>query len=108
MSFPVPDSPPQSLDELVKRTQELAKSSENVYLDHPHAKERMLERDISIHQVLDVLRHGKGIDGPDLDTYGCWRIKLEKFTTGKKVQVVVVVQKNHLEVITVISKSKGN
>ncbi len=62
---------PKPLEELVKITHELAKKSENVYLDHPHAKERMVERNISIQQVFDVLRHGKGVDGPNLDSYGC-------------------------------------
>lgn len=64
---------------IVKKTHELSKRSENVFFDYPHAKERMLERGVSIQQVLDVLRQGKGVDGPNLDTYGCWRIKLERF-----------------------------
>lgn len=95
-----------SLKELVAKTHELAKKSENVYLDHPHAKERMAERNISIQHIFDVLRHGKGVDGPSLDKYGCWRIKLERFSAGRSVQVVVVVQEWHLEVITVISKAR--
>lgn len=106
MSFPKPESSPKSLEELVKQAHELAKKSENVYLDHPHAKERMMERQISIQQVFDVLRQGKGVDGPILDLYGCWRIKLERFTAGKTIQVVVVVKEKHLEVITVINKAK--
>lgn len=104
LPFPVSENSPESLEELVKRTRELAKRSENVYLDHPHAKERMLERCVSIQQVLDVLRQGKGVDGPTLDMYGCWRIKLERFSAGRKIQVVVIVQSDHLEVVTVISK----
>ena len=103
---PSPQTLPKSLEELVKITHELAKKSENVYLDHPHAKERMAERNISIQQIFDVLRQGKGVDGPSLDKYGCWRIKLERFSAGRLVQVVVVVQEKHLEVVTVINKSR--
>lgn len=106
LAFPSPKTPHCSLEELVKKTHELAKKSENVYLDHPHAKERMVERNISIQQIFDVLRHGKGVDGPNLDKYGCWRIKLERFSAGRFVQVVVVVKEEHLEVITVIGKAR--
>ena len=91
---------------MVKKVHQLAKESENVYLDHPHAKERMLERNISIQQVFDVLRNGKGVDGPTLDKYECWRIKLERLSAGRRVQVVVVVAEKHLEVITVIEKAR--
>lgn len=93
-----------SLEEMVKRPHELALKSENIYIDFPHAKERMLERKISIQQVYDVLKHGKGVDGPTLDVYGCWRIKLERYSAGRPIQVVVIVKKYHLEVVTVISK----
>jgi hypothetical protein len=106
VAFPRPKIPLQSLEELVKRAHELAEKSENVYLDHPHAKERMAERNISIRQIFDVLKHGKGIDGPTLDKYGCWRIKLERFSAGRYVQVVVVVEEKNLQVVTVMEKSR--
>src|SRR5579862_1946579 len=102
LAFPSPKMQLYSLEELVRKTHELAQNSENVYLDHPHAKERMAERNISIQQIFDVLRRGKGVDGPTLDKFGCWRIKLQRFSAGRSVQVVVVVKEQHLEVITVI------
>src|SRR5262249_51800802 len=108
LPFPKPENHPKSLTELVKKAHALAQQSENVYLDHPHAKERMIERKISIQQIFDVLKHGKGVDGPTLDIYGCWRIKLEKFSAGRLVQVVVIVKEEHLEVITVIGKGRSN
>ena len=52
--------------------------------------------------MFDVLRNGKGIDGPTLDKYGGWRIKMKPFTAGRVVQVVIVVKKEHLEIVTVI------
>lgn len=105
-AFLSPKIPFRSLDELVKITHELAKKSENVYLDHPHNRERMRGRNISIQQIFDVLRRGKGIDGPNLDQYGCWRIKLERFSAGRFIQVVIVVNEQRLEVVTVIEKMR--
>jgi len=106
VAFPQPDAPARSLGEFVAIAHKLAKRSENVYLDHPHAKERMAERGISIQQIFDVLRRGVGVDGPTLDKHGCWRIKMQRFSSGKTVQVVVVVKELHLEVITVITKAR--
>lgn len=100
LAFPSPETPPRTLEEYVKIVHELAKKSENVYLDHPHAKQRMAERGITIQQIYDVLRNGRGVDGPSLDQYGCWRVKLMRFSAGKTVQVVVVVRERHLEVVT--------
>ncbi len=101
-AFPQPKIPSESLEALVNRTHELAKNTENVSWDCPHAQQRMNERGVTIRQILDVLRHGKGIAGPILDQYGDWRIKLKRFSAGRNVQVVVVVRKDFLEVITVI------
>ena len=100
--LPEPKVPPGSLEELVRRTHELAERSDNIYLDNPHVRLRMKERGVTIRQILDVLRQGKGMDGPTLDKYGDWRIKLKRFSAGRIVQVVVVVKDNHLEVVTVI------
>lgn len=100
--FPEPEHPLEPLEKLVDRAHELAKHSENVWFDNPHVRIRMRERNVSSRQILDVLRHGKGIDGPNLDKYGEWRIKLKRYSAGRVVQVVVVVKKLHLEVVTVI------
>lgn len=102
VSMPKPKISPGSLEELVRKTHELAEKSENVYWDSPHVQQRMKERKVTVRQIFDVLRHGKGIDGPNLDKYGDWRIKLKRFSAGRVVQVVVVVQTNRLEVVTVI------
>src|ERR1700733_14857042 len=96
-SFPRPENPPESLENLVEKVHELAKNSDNIYLDNPHVQLRMKERKVTIRQILDVLRHGKGVDGPNLDRYGDWRIKLKRFSAGRSVQVVIVVKSSHLE-----------
>ena len=104
----IPFSKPSQLNEapclqnLVKKTQDLAKDSENISFYAPHAQQRMVERKITIRQVLEVLRNGTGVAGPTLDQYGDWRIKLKRLVAGRRVQVVVAVKQNHLEVITVM------
>lgn len=100
--FPKPKILPESLKELVERAHRLSKESKNVFFDAPHARQRMRERNVTIRQIFDVLRFGKGIDGPTLDRFGDWRIKLSRYSAGRKVQVVVAVKKKRLEVITVI------
>ena len=100
--LPKPSAPKKSLEQLVRKVHEQAKKSENVFCDNPHVKQRMRQRNVSMRQIFDVLRHGKGIDGPSLDKYGDWRIKLKRFSAGRIVQVVVVVKSNHLEIVTVI------
>lgn len=100
--FPKSEHSPEPLETLVERTHQLAKRSENVWMDDPHVRTRMKERKVTIRQVLDVLRNGKGIDGPNLDKHGEWRIKLKRYSAGRVVQVVAVVKKHHLEVVTVI------
>ena len=102
LQFPAPRTPPESLEKLVKKVHELSQDSRNVSWDIPHAQERMQQRKVTIRQILDVLRSGKGIDGPTLDQFGYWRIKLKRYSAGRIVQVVVVVKKDRLEVITVI------
>jgi hypothetical protein len=101
-SFPAPENSADSLEVLVEKTHELSKNSENVFWDNPHVQLRMRERKVTIRQIFDVLRKGKGIDGPTLDKYGDWRIKLKRYSAGRVVQVVVVVKKDHLEIVTVI------
>jgi len=101
-SFPQPKDPQESLDALVAKAHELAKDSGNVFWDNPHVQLRMRERNVTTRQIFDVLRNGKGIDGPTLDKHGDWRIKLKRYSVGRVVQVVVVVKEDHLEIVTVI------
>ena len=100
--LPKPSVPEGTLNELVEKTHHLAKRSDNVFMDNPHVQLRMNERKVTMRQVFDVLRHGKGVDGPTLDKYGDWRIKLKRFSAGRTVQVVVVVKDGYLEIVTVI------
>ena len=102
LSFKQPKNPAEPLKNLVRKVHQLAQDSENVFWDNPHVQDRMKERNVCSRQMLDVLRNGKGVDGPWLDKYGDWRIKLKRYTAGRIVQVVVAVKTNHIEAITVI------
>ncbi len=102
IEFPSPESCAASLEDLVEKAHQLAKDSSKVWIDCPHVKVRMQERNVTIRQFFDVLRLGKGISGPTLDKYGEWRIKLKRYSVGRTVQVVAVVKKDHVEIVTVI------
>jgi HSP90 family molecular chaperone len=103
VKFRNPKEPPLSLEEYVEKVHELSKDSSKVFFDSPHNQQRMRERKVTMRQVFDVLRSGDGIDGPSLDQYGGWRIKLARYTAGRTVQVVVAIKHGYLEVITVIA-----
>ena len=89
-------------NELVERVQGLATDTRNMHLDHPHFRDRMSERGVSMRQVLEVLRKGKGVGGPTLDEYGDYRIKLKLYVAGRRIKVVVAVKENHFVAVTVI------
>ena len=90
------------MEEAVAKIHEIAKKSENVFFLCDHAKGQAKKRKASSMQIFDVLKHGKGVDGPKLDRYGDWRIKLKHYTCGRIVQVVVALNVNSLTVVTVI------
>ena len=89
-------------NELVERVQGLATDTRNMRVDHPHFRDRMSERGVSMRQVLEVLRKGIGVDGPTLDDCGDYRIKLKRKVAGRRTQVVVAVKETHFVVVTVI------
>jgi hypothetical protein len=96
------EKPPFTLDQAVAQVHEIAKQYQSVLFVCNHARERARKRKASSRQIFDVLRNGKGIDGPNLDKYGNWRIKMKYYTCGRAVQVVVVLKENSLIVVTVI------
>ena len=96
---PFPSQPSAaSLVERVRAT--LAESA--IEFDHPHLKQRMSERDLQMRHILECLRSGDVVDGPKLDEHSDWRIKLRRYVTGRKVQVVVAVKKRRVVVVTAI------
>jgi hypothetical protein len=93
---------PPTLNELVERVRELMKDTDNIGFMSPHVQQRMKQRGKSMREVLEVLKKGEGVKGPDLDEFGDYRIKLRRCVCGKRTQVVVAVRDNDFSVITVI------
>lgn len=94
--------PNPSAAQLEARIHELSKNTSNLRFDHPHFRIRMIQRGITMRQVLEVLRHGNVVDGPKKDHWGDWRVKLQRKVAGRRVQVVVAVQKGRLDLVTTI------
>lgn len=92
---------PRSVQEFEALVQQLAKDSK-IQFGHPHFQSRLQERKVTMRQVLDTLRNGSVIDGPKLDQWGDWRVKMQRRVAGRRVQVVVAVKDDRLDVVTVI------
>ncbi len=71
-------------------------------MDHGHLRLRLEQRHVSMRQMLEVIRNGEVIDGPRLDKFGDWRIKLARKVAGRRVQVVVAVAETYFVPVTVI------
>jgi hypothetical protein len=91
-----------SLVDLVNRVRILAKDSDNIGFSSPHLKDRMKSRGKTMREILEVLKRGEGVKGPDLDEFGDYRIKLRRCVCGKRTQVVVAVREHDFSVIIVI------
>ena len=59
------NSPLEKVEETIRQT---ASVSERVFISN-HAEERMIERQLTLTQVLHCLRTGAFIEGPTLDSY---------------------------------------
>lgn len=68
----------------------LAADSGNVIL-LPHARKRMIERHITLPQIIDVLTGGRVSEPPALDIYGNWKATLERTVNGRRIGAAVAV-----------------
>jgi hypothetical protein len=91
-----------TLPDLVSRVRILAEDSDNIGFVSPHLRDRMKLRGKTMREILEVLKKGEGVKGPDLDEFGDYRIKLRRCVCGKRTQVVVAVREHDFSVITVI------
>jgi hypothetical protein len=90
------------LHELVERVRNLVRENfDCVGFDHPHLRENMVRRGKGMRDILETLRLGEGVKGPDLDKYGDLRIKLRRNVCGKRIQIVVAIREKDMTVITV-------
>jgi hypothetical protein len=100
--LPLPGAP--TADQLVIRIRQMAEPGQmgGMRFDHPHFRERLVERGLNMRQVLETVRMGCATGAPTLDPWGDWRIKLRRAVGGRKVQVVVAVKNDHFVLVTVI------
>jgi len=61
----------------------------------PHAKERMIERNITLKQILSCIEKGKISESPYRDIKGDWRCSIEHYTSGNAVTVAVAFKYNN-------------
>ncbi len=93
-------SQPTAADLVERIHAALAEST--IEFDHPHLRKRLAQRGLQMRHVIECLRFGDVIDGPKLDKYSDWRVKLRRYVAGRKVQVVVAVKLRRVVVTTVI------
>ena len=88
---------------LRRQIAELAADSSRVVVTEGHAKPRMVERKVTLPQVLEVLRHG-AVHEPahqDLRT-GDWRCTLQRRVAGDLLRVACAVHEGKVIVVTVM------
>lgn len=77
----------------LKLLREVAAESARVVLLH-HARKRMRERQISLGQVLDVLRKGTLAEPAALDTCGNWKVTVRGKSCGQAITVAGAIDMN--------------
>ena len=92
------DLTPVSALELIR---ELAENSENIIITQ-HAKGRMKSRVVSFTQVIRCLKNGIFVEEPYRDMKGGWSMKLEVWTAGRPISVLLAIHNRKLIIITVI------
>lgn len=96
--------PAPTAEQMVNRIRELANSGEPgcMRFDAPHFQEQLVNRQVTMRQVLETVRKGCPVGTPMLDQWGDWRIKLRRKVAGRRVQVVVALKTDHFVAVTVI------
>lgn len=94
------------LDKVEKTIRQTAAVSEQVFLTQ-HAEQRMIERQVTMTQVLQCLRTGVFVEGPTLDSYQQtgYKATMQQVCAGDLINValkLVGLGKTHIIVITVI------
>lgn len=85
---------------------ELVSDSSRI-LPTQHAYQRMDEREVTMSQVLQVLRRGRRTEEPRLSEWTTWSVSIRADTAGQDVSVVAVIDQdsmgNMIAVVTVIT-----
>ncbi len=99
MPKPIQLVKPMSAQDFVDQVRDRARFSHMVRQTE-HLKQRMAERDITIRQVLTVLRKGTLAEGPTINReYGTYEGKMKRHATGREITVVCAIQGESLTVI---------
>ena len=103
--MPAPIELPIPVDQVEAEIRRLAQEESQAVFVLPHAKERMAQRDISIRQIIRVLRNGDLIQAPQWDTEveKGWRCVFAGISAGIKVTVVAKLVKRQNQVCLVVT-----
>lgn len=86
---------------------ELSEVSERIFYS-PHAKVRMIERGVTMPDVMDCLGKGQITEGPFQQPGGDWRFTISWFRAGSPLQVVGAIDVDDdgtfLVIVTTIQK----
>ena len=95
-------------EEAARLMEDLVLQDERI-LPVAHAYQRMEEREVTITQVVRVLRRGAIVHGPSLGPERMWRSKYRADCSGQDISVVVDLDQDHMgnmiAVVTVIDHS---
>jgi hypothetical protein len=88
---------------------ELSYRSERVFYSK-HARSRMIEREITMPDVMDCLRRGQVTDGPYQAPGGDWRFTISWFRAGSPLQIVGAIDVDedgkYLVIVTTMQKER--
>jgi hypothetical protein len=90
-----------TLAELIERVRALSDDSWNISFN-PKLRGRMAHRGKTMRDILETLKKGEGVRGPEEDAYGKFKIRLRRCVCGKRTQVDVLVGVSDLSVIAVL------
>jgi len=86
---------------------EIATHSERIFYA-PYARSRMVERDISMPDVMECLLRGRITEGPAHMPKGDWRITISWFRAGAPLKVIGAIDIDadgtYLVIVTAIQK----
>jgi hypothetical protein len=86
--------------DLARRVHKMLRDGKMV-MPHPHVKQWLLSKNITITQMLTTIEQGTTVGDPVLDDRGDWRITLRRLAAGRKVQITVAVKDDHFVVVKV-------
>lgn len=106
MSNPLPFPLPKK--KALEIIRELSEVSERIFYS-PHAKVRMIERGVTMPDVMDCLGKGQITEGPFQQPGGDWRFTISWFRAGSPLQVVGAIDVDDdgtfLVIVTTIQKN---